>query len=68
MIPLEQICRIIRSYWVLFLSKAMAIQVQIENKGKNKSRKVIFYQMKGFFLLRSVVGSVFFVNQPGAHN
>ena len=29
MVPLEQICRIVRSYSVLFLSKAMAIKTQI---------------------------------------
>ena len=42
-------------------------QVQIEKKGKNKSREEIFYQMK-VFLFRSFVGSVFFVNQLDAHN
>ena len=41
------------------INNAIDIQVQIEKKGKNKSREEIFYQMKGFFLLRSVVGSVF---------
>ena len=29
--------------------KIKIAQVQIEKKGKNKSREEIFYQMKGFF-------------------
>ena len=36
------------------LSRPNMLQVQIEKKGKNKSREEIFYQMKVFFLLRSV--------------
>ena len=32
---------------------------RLKRKEKNKSREEIFYQMKGFFFLRSVVGSVF---------
>ena len=43
-------------------------QVQIKKKEKiNKSREEILYQIKVFFLLISVVRSVF-VNQPGARN
>ena len=32
---------------------------RLKRKDKKKSREEIFYQMKGFFLLRSIVGSVF---------
>ena len=30
--------------------KTIIQQVEIEKKGKNKSREEIFYQMKGFFV------------------
>ena len=43
-------------------------QVQIEKKGKNKSREEIFYQMKGFFFVKISCRKCFFVNRPGAHN
>ena len=32
---------------------------RLKRKDKHKSREEIFYQMKGFFLLRSIVGSAF---------
>ena len=41
-------------------AKQKTKQVQLEKKGKNKSREEIFYQMKVFLcLFISVVGSVF---------
>ena len=41
-----------------YVDSILEQQVQIEKKGKNKSREEIVYQMKVFFF-RSVVGSVF---------
>ena len=42
-----------------YRSRYILVQVQIEKKEKNKSREEIFYQIIFFFLLRSVVRSVF---------
>ena len=58
--PGDRVLRCSHPYWE---------QVQIEKKGKKiKVARRYFIKWKFFFLLRSVVGSVFFINRPGAHN